>query len=45
MMVRDADAYVRGRVRHPDHATLVLRGWHRVALALDVASQQMAFLD
>lgn len=44
-MVRDAEAYVRGKVRHPDHATLVLRGWHRVALALDVASRQMAFLD
>ena len=23
-----AKVYVRGRVRHPDHATLVLNGWH-----------------
>lgn len=24
------EVFVRGRIRHPDHATLVLRGWHRV---------------
>jgi hypothetical protein len=29
-MVRDPKVYVRGRVRHPDHATLVLHFWHRV---------------
>jgi hypothetical protein len=28
-MRRNADVYVRGRVWHPDHRTVVLRCWHR----------------
>jgi len=28
-MIRDAEVFAKGAVRHPDHATLVLRGWHR----------------
>jgi hypothetical protein len=44
-MARNATVYARGRVRHPDHATLHLDGWHRVALANDVASKALAFLD
>lgn len=29
-MRRDAGVYVKGRITHPDHATLILHGWHRV---------------
>ena len=28
-MTRDAVVYVRGRVRHDDHATIRLHDWHR----------------
>lgn len=31
-MVRDADVFAKGAVRHPDHATIVLREWHRVLM-------------
>jgi hypothetical protein len=27
-MRRNAGVYVRGRIRHPDHATITLHGWH-----------------
>ncbi len=30
MMTRDPIAHVRGTVRHSDHATVTLDGWHRV---------------
>ena len=30
--VRDPEVFVRGRVRHKDHKTVVLEGWHRVAM-------------
>ena len=29
-MRRDPEVYVKGRVKHSDHATLHLNGWHRV---------------
>jgi hypothetical protein len=29
---RDAPIYVRGAIRHPDHATVFLRSWHQVVL-------------
>ncbi|HEX5874778.1 MAG TPA: hypothetical protein VFY60_09020 [Pyrinomonadaceae bacterium] len=29
---RNAEAYVCGRVSHPDHKTVVLDGWHRVLM-------------
>jgi hypothetical protein len=31
-MVREPDVYVRGRVWHKDHKTVVLDGWHRVVM-------------
>ena len=31
-MTRDPELYVRGRVRHSDHKTVALDGWHRVAM-------------
>src|SRR5215212_1971382 len=31
-LVRDAEVYARGNVRHPDHATIHLPSWHRVLM-------------
>jgi hypothetical protein len=44
-MVRDAAVYVRGRVRHEDHATITLHGWHRVYLNGEFFTEQVAFYD
>lgn len=47
-MVRDAEVFAKGAIRHPDHATVVLRGWHRVAMNTEQAARAMrhvAFLD
>ncbi len=43
--VRNPDVYVRGYVRHPDHATIKLPGWHRVYLNGEFTSHFVAFLD
>ena len=45
---RDPELYAMGAVRHPDHATVVLRGWHRVVMNTEQsarAMQHVAFLD
>ena len=45
---RDALAYVRGRVWHPDHKTVVLDGWHRVLMNtenLAPGARAVVFLD
>jgi hypothetical protein len=47
-MRRNPGVYVRGRVRHADHATITLRGWHRVVMNTEGQSKAMrnvAFLD
>ena len=47
-MVRDPEVFAKGAIRHPDHATVVLRGWHRVAMNTEQAARAMrhvAFLD
>ncbi len=47
-MRRNAGVYVRGRIRHPDHATITLHGWHRVVMNTEGQSKAMrnvAFLD
>jgi hypothetical protein len=47
-MLRDAEVYARGFVRHPDHATIRLDGWHRVAMNTEQrarAMQHVVFLD
>lgn len=47
-MRRNATVYVRGRVRHADHKTIDLRGWHRVLMNTERESramQNVAFLD
>jgi hypothetical protein len=47
-MRRNAAVYVRGRIRHPDHKTVVLHGWHRVVMNTEWqanAMRNVAFLD
>jgi hypothetical protein len=47
-MTRDAEVYASGRVSHPDHASVVLRGWHRVFVNTEgtaKAMRHLAFLD
>ena len=48
VMRRNPKVYVRGRVRHRDHKTVVLDGWHEVLSNtenLSHAMQSVAFLD
>lgn len=48
IMRRNPGVYVRGRVRHADHATITLHGWHRVLMNTEGQSKAMryvAFLD
>jgi hypothetical protein len=47
-MRRNAGVYVRGRIRHPDHATISLNGWHQVVMNTEGQSKAMrnvSFLD
>jgi hypothetical protein len=47
-MVRDPELYAKGSVRHPDHNTVVLHGWHRVVMNTEQGARAMrhvAFLD
>ena len=47
-MVRDPEVFAKGAVRHPDHPTVILRGWHRVGMNTEQAARAMphvAFLD
>jgi hypothetical protein len=45
---RNPRVYARGRIRHPDHATITLPDWHRVVLNTETETETMrnvAFLD
>jgi hypothetical protein len=45
---RNPRVYARGRVRHPDHATIILSDWHRVAMNTETETDTMrnvAFID
>jgi hypothetical protein len=47
-MVRDPELYAKGAVSHPDHATIVLPGWHRVAMNTEqqaAAMRHVVFID
>jgi hypothetical protein len=47
-MTRDAEVYARGEVRHLDHKTIDLYGWHRVYMNRERFARhapQIAFLD
>jgi hypothetical protein len=43
--VRNPEVFARGYVRHPDHATIVLRGWHRVHLNAEFTTDSVTFYD
>ena len=45
VMRRDAGVYVRGTVKHPDHSTIFLNGWHQVSLSNETSNRFNAFLD
>ena len=48
VMRRNPEVYVKGRIRHSDHKTIVLHGWHRVVMNTENESRAMrnvAFLD
>lgn len=45
---RNPSVFVRGRVRHPDHKTILLDGWHQVLMNTESQSRAMrhvAFID
>lgn len=45
---RNPRVYVRGRIRHPDHATIMLPDWHCVVLNTETETETMrnvAFID
>jgi hypothetical protein len=44
VMRRNMDVFVRGTIRHSDHATLHLSVWHRVAMNTENQSSAMAFV-
>jgi hypothetical protein len=44
-MMREPEAFAMGRVRHPDHKTIVLRGWHRILPNNEGHATNVAFLD
>jgi hypothetical protein len=47
-MVRDPELFAKGAIRHPDHNTIVLHGWHRVLMNTEQRARAMrhvAFLD
>lgn len=43
--MKDMVVYVRGRIRHPDHATITLDGWHNVFLNGEIVSSSVVFYD
>lgn len=48
VMSRNAQVYVRGRIRHADHKTITLPGWHQVLMNTEnqaKAMRNVAFLD
>ncbi|MFT3684080.1 MAG: hypothetical protein QM783_03970 [Phycisphaerales bacterium] len=45
---RNAQLYVKGRIRHPDHATITLDCWHMVQMNTEnesAAMRHLAFID
>ena len=45
---RNPSVFVRGRVRHPDHKSIILDGWHQVMMNTEnesLAMRHVAFID
>ena len=48
LATRDATVYVKGRISHPDHKTVVLNSWHRVVANTETSAPwrpEMRFID
>ena len=48
VMQRNAIVYARGKVRHPDHRTVKLNGWHQVVPNTEsraASMRHLTFLD
>lgn len=43
--VKDMTLYVKGTIRHPDHKTIKLRGWHKVVVNGEIRGKNVVFLD
>lgn len=43
--IRNPEFYVKGTIRHPDHATLKLKQWHQVHMNREVRGKFNVFLD
>ena len=41
---RDMTAYGRGTVRHPEHRTVTLHGWHRILMHTNAPAQSLTHL-
>ncbi len=44
-MTRNPEMFVKGTIRHPDHATITLKGWHRVIVNGEIRGANVVFLD
>src|SRR3990172_2786841 len=44
-MLRNPNVFVRGYVRHEDHATIRLENWHRVFINAEFTTSAVSFLD
>lgn len=42
---KNPEVYVRGRISHRDHATLLLKTWHRVHISSEMRTSGVAFYD
>ncbi len=48
VMRRNPGVWVQGKIRHPDHKTVKLNGWHRVLMNTEsqaASMRHLAFLD
>ena len=45
LLVRNGSVLARGAVRHSDHATIFLRGWHQVLINSEQRPASLGFLD
>jgi hypothetical protein len=45
VMRRNPQVYACGKIRHPDHATLILPFWHTVVMSNEQSAANVAFLD
>jgi len=45
VMRRNPRVFARGKVRHPDHATIELAVWHEVVMSAEQRAPNVAFLD